>query len=276
MNRRPLALVALLPWLLTGCPREKNEEALTAAEAAQALEVTTIESQGQALTSDNIEIATNFTIGGAAQAAAAELRTFVASQLPCARLTLADATLTIDYGTTGTCLYHDRPITGQSAVTIAKNDATEVVVDHQWTALSNGLVTVDGTAQVTWNKVDPSRHVVHDVTVVRLADQKTVESTGDRLQKPLAGGITEGFSVDGSRAWTSDRGTWDLDIQNVEMRWVDPVPQAGQYVLTTPADKEITLSFVRKDVDTITVTLAGPKRTFKFDVTKAGDTTQTE
>jgi hypothetical protein len=276
MNHRRLALVAVLPWLLTGCPRDKNEDALTKAEAAQALEVTTIESQGQALASDNIEIATNFTIGGAVQAAAAELRTFVASQLPCATLTLTDATLTIDYGTTGACPYHGHTITGQSVVTIAKNDATEVEVDHAWHALSNGIVTIEGDAQVTWNKVDPSRHVVHNVTVVRLADQKTVESSGNRLQKPLAGGIAEGISVNGTRAWTAERGTWNLDIQNIEMRWVDPVPQAGQYVLTTPADKEITLSFARKDADTITVTLAGPKRSFRFDVTELGDATSTD
>ena len=277
MNRRPLALMALLPWLLTACPRDKtNDEALTAAEASQALEEATIESQGQALASDNVEIATNFTIGGAVQAAAAELQTFVASQLPCATLTLVDHTLTIDYGTTGTCLYHDHTITGQSQVTIAQNDATQVVVDHKWIALSNGLVKVDGTAEVTWNKVDPSRHVVHDVTIVRLADQKTVDSSGDRLQKPLAGGITEGISVNGTRQWTSTRGSWDLAIENVEMRWVDPVPQAGQYVLTTPADKKVTLSFLRKDALTIAVTLAGPKRSFTFDVTKAGDATQTE
>jgi hypothetical protein len=124
--------------------------------------------------------------------------------------------------------------------------------------------------------ISAAQRPVHDVTIVRLRDQKTVESSGDRLQKPLAGGITEGISVNGSRAWTSTRGSWDLDIENVEMRWVDPVPQAGQYVLTTPADKKLTLSFVRKDVDTITVTLAGPKRSFTFDVTKAGDATQTE
>jgi hypothetical protein len=269
--------MALVPWLLTACPRDKtNDEPLTAAEASQALEESTIESQGQALAADNVELATNFTIGGAVQAAAAELRTFVASQLPCATLTLVDHTLTIEYGTTGTCLYHGQTITGQSQITIAQNDATQVEVDHQWIALSNGLVQIDGTAEVTWNKVDPSRHVVHDITVVRLRDQKTVESSGDRLQKPLAGGVTEGISVNGTRQWTSDRGTWDLDIDNVEMRWVDPVPQAGQYVLTTPADKQVTLSFARKDVDTITVTLAGPKRSFTFDVTKAGDATQTE
>jgi hypothetical protein len=270
MNCRPLVVAALLPWLVTACPRDKNEDPLTASEASQALEESTIESQGQALASDNVEISTNFTIGSAVQAAAAELQTFVASQLPCATLTLADHTLTIDYGTSGACLYHGHTITGQSQVTIAQNDATQVVVDHKWTALSNGVVKLDGTAEVTWNKVDPSRHVVHDVTITRLLDQKTLESSGDRLQKPLAGGITEGISVNGTRQWKSVRGTWDLSIENIQMRWVDPVPQAGQYVLTTPANKKVTLAFARKDADTITVTLSGPKRSFSSDVTSTG------
>ncbi|MFC1642192.1 hypothetical protein ACFL5O_05810 [Myxococcota bacterium] len=96
------------------------------------------------------------------------------------------------------------------------------------------LWTAPSLRSITWNNVDPSRHVVHDVAIERLRDHKTLESAGDRLQKPLTIGITEGFSVDGTRSWTSQRGTWVLDIEQVEMRWTDPVPQAGKYLLKTP------------------------------------------
>ena len=32
---------------------------------------------------------------------------------------------------------------------------------------------------------------------------------------------------------------------DVEMRWVDPVPESGTYTLDTPSDKRITLDFER-------------------------------
>jgi hypothetical protein len=265
-----------LPFSLAGCPREKNQDELTAAEATQALEESAIDSQAQALTSDTIEITTHFTIGQAAETAAAELRTLVETQLPCAEVTLSGATLTVDYGVTGSgCLYHGRIITGESEVSIAKNEAGEVVVEHRWNELSNGVIRVDGQATVTWNLANPSRHVVHQVNVIRVSDGVVFESHGDRTQKPLAGGLAEGFQVDGTRGWTGPRGQSSLTIQGVQMRWADPVPQAGTYLLTTPQNKDLSLSFARKDADTITVTLTGPKRSYVFDVSKSGTTTRT-
>jgi hypothetical protein len=50
------------------------------------------------------------------------------------------------------------------------------------------------------------------------------------------------------------------------MRWVDAVPQAGRYQLDTPFDKRVTLSFERAGATTINVTVAGPRKSFDFDV----------
>jgi hypothetical protein len=36
----------------------------------------------------------------------------------------------------------------------------------------------------------------------------------------------------------------------------------------TPDDKTLSLSFSRRDADTIAVTVEGPKRSFTFDVSK--------
>ena len=211
------------------------------------------------------------------ESAVAELREFISTQLPCAEITLQNATLTVDYGATGPgCLYHGRIITGQSQVSVTKNETADVVVQHTWSDLSNGLTEVDGQATVTWSLDDPSRHVVHAVTITRLRDNWQLESEGDRTQRPLDGGLIEGFRVDGTRAWSSPRGDSSLVIEDVEMRWVDPVPQAGSYVLTTPKNKQLSLSFERKDEDTITVTLAGPQREFAFDVSKSGAATSTD
>lgn len=272
MNVRPLTLLLVAPLALTGCPRDKDDS-LTLAEASQAVDESTIGSQGEGLTSQTIEISTSFTIGQAVQAAAQELSNFITSQLPCASVSLAGSTVTVAYGAKGTCLYDGHVITGTSEVTITKNDASDVIVDHHWTALSNGLVQVDGTATVTWSQANQSRHVVHDVVIERLRDQRTVDCSGDRTQMPLNGDWTTGIVVNGTRSWVSGAGTWDLTIDDVQVRWVDPVPQAGTYTLVTPKNKTLTLNFTRADADTITVTLAGSNRSFTFDVSSTGEST---
>lgn len=268
MNRA-LYLVALpLTFVLTGCPKQGE---LTAAEAQESLQQASASCQAENLAAASVDISTNFTIGGALEKAAGELQTFVNSQLPCADVTLANATLTIEYGVNpGNCMYRGHQFSGTNAITVSKNAMNEVVVDHVWTQLSNGVVELDGTAHVTWNFDDQTRHVVHDVTWTHLASGRTGKGTGDRSQKALAGGISEGIQIDGTRSWTGQRGTWDLAIDGVQMRWSDPVPQAGSYSLSTPFDKSVSMSFARVDGDTIKVTVAGPKRDFSFTVSKAG------
>ncbi len=273
MKCKLLALALLSPIVFTGCPRDNTDDSLTLAEANQALDESTIDSQGQGLASDNIELSTTFTLGQALQAAAQQVSDFITSQIPCASVALANDTLTVNYSANGSCSYHGHVITGTSEITITKDDTGDVIVDHTWTALSNGLVQVDGTATVTWSGTAQSRHVEHNIVIMRLRDGKTVDSTGDRTQTPLNGDLTVGIAVNGTRSWTSTTGTWDLTIDNVQMQWVDPVPQAGSYSLVTPKNKTLTLSFQRKDSDTITVTLAGNKRSFSFDVTSTGDAT---
>jgi len=268
MNRA-LYLVALpLGFVLTGCPKQGE---LTAAEAQESLQQASAASQAENLAAADVDLSSNFTIGGALESAAAELKTFINSQLPCAEVTLSNATLTVEYGAhPGNCLYRGHQFAGTSAVTVSKNDMNEVVVDHVWTHLSNGLVELDGTAHVTWSFSDQTRHVVHDVKWTHIASGRTGQGTGDRVQKPLAGGIAQGIQIDGSRSWTGPRGTWDLAIDGVQMRWSDPVPQAGSYSLSTPFDKTVSMSFSRVDDDTIKVTVAGPKHDFSFTVSKAG------
>lgn len=121
---------------------------------------------------------------------------------------------------------------------------------------------------VTWSLQDElSRHVVHELTWTRMSDGLTGTGTGDRLQRGLNGDVTQGLAIDGERTWAGTAGTWDLDIDGVELRWIDPVPQAGIYTLTTPSLKQMSLSFDRKDEDTITVTVASSDQSFDFDVT---------
>jgi hypothetical protein len=127
---------------------------------------------------------------------------------------------------------------------------------------------LDGEADVTWDFDAEQRHVVHHAEWTHLPTGRSGVGEGDRTQSALSGGVAEGIAIEGSRSWTGERGRWDLSIDGVEMRWDDPVPQAGTYTLVTPGDKTLSLSFERVDADTISVTVAGPKRSFSFDVSK--------
>jgi hypothetical protein len=265
------AVLALPVLVLTGCPRDR-EGALTLGEATAALEQASDAGQAEGLTAATVDISTNFTIGQALQEGAAELKTFLGTQLPCADVTLEDATLTVVYGAKGgNCSYRGHTFEGTHVIAIERSDEAEVDVHHEWIGLSNGVVSLDGTADVTWNLADKTRRVRHTSQWKNLRSGRTGQGSGDRVQTVLAGGVSEGIQVDGERAWEGERGRWELAIGGVQMRWTDPVPQAGSYTLTTPFDKSLAMSFHRLDDDTIQVKVIGPRRSFTFDVSKAGD-----
>jgi hypothetical protein len=264
MTTRPPYFIPLAALSLVACQRQQG---LTSTEAAQASEELQIETQSQALTTNTVELGTNFTIGGAVEKAATELQSFIQSQVACADVAISGHTLTVQYGATGTCLFNGQSFKGTHELTISRNDSTDVVVDHVWTGLTNGKVEVSGTAEVTWNLKDPSRHVVHDLKWTRLSDGRTGEGKGDRTQRPLAnGGLKVGFSEDGHRSWDGKLGHWDLAIDHLDMRWVDPLPQAGSVTLDTPFGKTVSALFSRPKPTTIRMTLEGPRGSLDIDV----------
>lgn len=270
MQRRIFAL-ALAATTILGTEACKQPEEMTTAEAAQAVQEATTSGDAENVTSGSIEITTDFTIGQAVESAALEIRTFIETQLPCAAITVSGATLSVEYGAkAGTCTYKGNTYSGKHEIKVTKNDMADVVVDHTWTKLSNGRVEVTGTAEVTWSGTNKTRHVVHELQWTRMSDGKTGTGTGDRTQKPLEGGLVEGFQVDGSRSWSSAAGQWDLSIEGVQFRWIDPVPQAGVYSLVSPKDKSITMTFSRIDEDTIEVSLKSGEKTYLFNVSKSG------
>jgi hypothetical protein len=265
MKRLALVFGVGLAANVVGC-----QDGLTVAEAREALNEATISSQAGDLTAASIDITTSFTIGQAVTAAANELRTFIQTQLPCADVQLMNATLTITYGAkAGMCFYRGHQFSGKTQVTVTKDDMGDVIVDHVWTDFSNGLVKVSGTAHVTWSLPNASRRVKHELTWTRISDNRTGKGSGDRTQTALPEGIAVGMQVDGSRAWDGPAGHWDLSIQGVQMRWADPVPQAGKYTLVTPKGKSAAMSFSRVDADSIQVVVTSGRATFRFTVNKA-------
>jgi hypothetical protein len=193
----------------------------------------------------------------------------------CATVTRETDTVTVDFGDLAdSCTYDGHTWGGVATLTVDKTEGS-IEVSHGFEALTNGKVTLDGTADVTWTGTadDPTRHVVHDVS---WTDEEGTERTGsgDRTQALIdpEQGLAGGIVVDGTRDWTTPKGDWHLDIDAVEMRGQDPVPQAGTYTLTTPRDKTLTLMFARVDDDTIAVTANGIRGGTKtWNVTLDGD-----
>jgi hypothetical protein len=265
--RKTLGSAVFGAVLLFGC----RVDPMTSEEAQSNLDESSVDSQAAALTSASVQVSTDFTIGDAVQKAADHVRKFVNSQLPCADVSLDNATLTIQYGALpGNCTFHGHKFEGTQTITIEQNDPDEVLVKHTWKDFSNGRVSVTGHAEVTWNLKDPSRHIMHELTWTRLRDGRTGTGMGDRTETPLSGGVAEGIEINGSRSWTGKKGKWSLDIDHVQMRWVDPMPQSGSLVLTTPKDKMVTFTFERIDADTIGVTATGGQRNILLKVDKLG------
>jgi hypothetical protein len=275
MRSRVLAILVGLGFgtLSIGCPPRTQE--LSAGEAQQALEESALASQAETLLSAGVDITTHFTIGSALEQAATETQAFVISQLPCAKISRDTATLTIQYGATpGACSYHGHNFAGEHSVSVLRNAANEVAVHHAWNDFNDGHVSITGSADVTWSRTTDSRHVIHDITWTVLTGSYAGQSgsgRGDRTQTPLAeGGIATGMRIDGTRTWDVPTGHFDLDIDSVEVRWSDPVPQAGAYVLTTPAGLTLTLGFGRIDAGLIRVSARSGTREFSFAVASDG------
>lgn len=267
-----MKLAPLLSWSIFAVALAGCEERLTAEEARVAAIEAALSSQAEGLTAGSLELATDFTVGEAVESAAEQIRDFVAAELPCAEVTVSAGRVDLEYGALpGDCSYHGQTYQGHHSITVSRNDEDDVVVEHEWTDFSNGELSVSGEATVTWSRDAPSRRVVHELEWTRLADGWTGVGTGDRVQRPLDGDLATGIVVDGTRRWVGEKGTWELSINAVELRWEDPVPQAGSYSLATPYDKTVTVAFERVDDDTIEITVVGSGgREFHFDVSRTG------
>jgi hypothetical protein len=279
--RTALGILAILALATTGgC----QDAALTPGEALQALEEVALSSQAETCSGGTVEIATGFTIGAAVEAAAEELREFIESQLPCAEIALDGAKLTVEYGAHPLldCEYHGQTYEGTHSIEVLSAADGLLAVAHEWADVANQRVSVSGTAEVTWSSAEGSRYVEHELEWTRLVDGFAVTGSGQRTQRAHPDGLAVGLRVEGGREWTSERGSWSLSIEDVQLRWIDPVPEQGRYALTTPFKgpgdslKTATMRFERVDEDTIRVTLESADESFAFDVSKFGAITEAE
>ena len=272
-----LAVVTVVGLSAVGCNvrQGKGETAdrapITQSQATQALEATAESNEAGDLLNASTEISTHFTLGQAAEQAAAELRTFVESQLPCAEVTVEATTLTVRYGAKpGVCTYRGQTFSGTHSMHLVRFDADGAEVEHTWSKFSNGKVTLDGTADVTWTKASTSFRAALDYRWKRTVDGRSFTAQADQTLGGLGGDWTKGVTWEGEKTWTSDRGELSLAIDGVEARWVDPVPQAGTMTVTGLPNGAASLEFERVDGDTIRVTIEGGGKRYAVDVNSLG------
>ncbi len=239
----------------------------SSAEMRMAVDDAVATGQAQSLEDGILEITTDFTIGDGLASAAQRIRDLVASQIPCSTISSPSAdTLVIDFGTLDDeCEFRGRTFAGVVSLTVTPG-TDNVVVEHDYSGITDGVVTLDGHATVTWT--DGQRHIVTDFDFD--GRRGRFHASSDRTQTRI-GGPGEGVRLNGVRDWSGPNGAWHLDIDDVEVRAIDPVPQDGSYVLDTPRGREITLSFERIDENTIEVTVSGGRRDRVFRVTSSGD-----
>jgi hypothetical protein len=255
--------LALLFALVAAGSCQPAEERLTADEAKAVLVELETTTKVMALSSGVVEISTDFTIGGAVEDVVDALHDWFTSQMPCAEITVEGASVEVDFGELGdTCVHHGRTYAGVILLEITHVDSGIVTIQHTWTGLTNGDVHLTGTADVTWDFAALTRTIDHEADWQVGEDSWT--GSGRRVMSFAEDG--SGLTLDGDRSWSGTTGVWDLTIVEVAIRWMDPVPESGGYNLTTPAGKEVSVSFERQSSTIIQVTIAGPRASFSFPV----------
>lgn len=262
LHRLPAAMCCAL-LTLPAC----DDDSASPSEMRMAVDEVVATGQAASLEDGVFEITTDFRLGDGVHGVLTEVRALVESQIPCSTIEATDEqTLVIDFGTLEDgCEYRGRTFAGIVTVTYeAAGD--DVIVTHDYDGITDGRATLDGEAVVTWS--ERSRHIVTEFAVHR--PRGDFSSDGDRTQTRIDE-RGDGIRVDGERNWRNDRGRWHLEIDGVEMRPIDPVPQDGAYVLTTARGREITMTFERIDEDTIEVSVSGGRRDRVYRVTSAGE-----
>jgi hypothetical protein len=250
---RALALLALS---LAAC------SPLTEGEAQETLEEAQLAAEAEALVAGAVTLGTNFTLGGDPAAAAAELAAGLEAALPCAGVEVRGAAVDVEHDA---CDAGGATPAGAQTITVTQTDPSAAAVTIDFDGLRDDAVAIDGSVTVTFASPDASRRIVGALTYTRLADGRTAAGSGDRRHTPLE--ALDGFEVDGAREFRTERGDWTLTFDAARMRLVDPLPEAGRYVLDTPFGEGVALRFRRPEPAKIAIVAESGARTYDFEVT---------
>jgi hypothetical protein len=266
----------LVSLILSGCMDAPDDTtSLDAMSVNKAVGEVIDSGAEETLTRPVVEITADVTIGDRAEAAAEERRAFLASQIPCADISRSGDTVTIDFGTLQDgCTWEGQNYGGMVRFTIHTSDHA-AAVDEEWVGFTNGDIVLNGWTWTQWDDAMGPRDITHDVTWTG-SDGVEHHSSGERFRSLIdASEPGSGVRLDGDRDWTVDDGSgapldWYMVMSGIEMRGVDPVPQAGTETVIRPDGARMTMTYTRMDEDTIRVTIVGESYVRTFDITSAG------
>lgn len=250
--------------LLAACVTDEglpDDDGVALAEAREAVYEANVSASADRATADGIEVSTEFAPGDE-PGALGTIADFWESQEACTTVSVDGNVITVDFGTLDdNCEFDGRTYAGLDTISVMSVDPLGLAVQHDWNQFTNGNVTLDGSAAVTWIGDEQTRHVVTDFVFANFVDASIVEVRGNHVTGRIDPDVPVrigGFTLDGVREWTSASGDWTLDMTALELRPQDPAPQAGTVELTNPAGNTLTIAYERIDDHTIAATVVGP------------------
>lgn len=211
---------------------------------------------------------------------------FFESQAPCSQMTRSGQTLAVDFGDLDDgCEYRGRTYGGMMFVT----DLTETdeVLDLMFVGLTDGAVTLDGSASLSIG--EDRQTLTAELDTLRDADAFDRPEHGrghrggsgreggehcvpegedgliaaqvaiDYVYTPYDGSFDLGVQVDGSQQHEDECGLHTGTAVGLRIAGTDRVPEAGTSKMTSPEGHERQMAFERIDDTTIEITMSGER-----------------
>lgn len=261
-------LAACVP--LVGCGRVSREDAEAAIDQAA------LASQAEALMAQIVELGGEIPAEGSVEQAAESLATTIRRRIECVDATVSADTVQLDFGAPDRpCAWAGRTLSGCAWLRVLQNTADTVVVDHYWVTgserdchgddFSDGAMTVDGTATVTWTTATGARQVAqHDIVWRQNGATRTASASGDLIEHALSD--PAGVRFDGSQEWTSDGAAWRVTSGDIALAWDDFLPRSGTHRVIDPAGDELIITYERDADGRTQVRVEGDGDSFAFEV----------
>jgi len=270
VNALPRVVLGGAAMALSAC---SGSATLSARDVYTIIDELDVAVRAEALAEPGVQFASGSAMNAASPTEAAASLERALVQYPCVDVVRTGASLSVAFSAT---LYNTYcgtgagggqiPVSGEETITFLQADGLNTSVDHAWKAVSNGYLTIDGTAHVT-TAVTPygsSQHVVNTLSWVRTSDGKSGHGQDDRTS-PVTSLTDQAILPTGLRTWESDAGAWEM--RPIDARLQDAttqLPFVGSFAVVTPERRALTFS-VLYDSNGARLVLTDGTRSYSFN-----------
>ena len=253
---------ALLGIIVMALPACSGGDTLNARDVYTIVDEIDVAVRAEALVEPTVLLALDFATNATSPEAAAKLLTDGLIGAPCVQAVQRGANVSLVYSTTqylcgtDTSLSADFNLSGEQTITFRQADGETTAFDTVWKGISNGYLTVDGTAHVTTTVTADasSEHLVNALSWVRASDGKSGHGNDDRTAAVASTRSWQAPTLTGLRTWESDSGSWELRPVDARLQgWSTGIPFVGTFAIITPNRLALSLS--------VTYGATGPRMT---------------